>query len=276
MPRTCCGCCQCENTEPFTTNMKTLTIQPRELPKKPAHREFKVEEPEVKIEEPINLKMDHFVHGPWKLTLPRFEEGSTTRPLEIKQPELKEFSDEDYFKITDTGIIMTAPVDGSRTKNTKYPRCEFREMNRDGSRASWDCDKGSHNMQYRFEVLQLPEKKPEVCVCQIHDGSDDIWELRAEGDKLIIQGDPLKHLYTKSEDYVFCCPLKLGKTYSVIVSIDNCTCSISVDMMMVNFKMKNTECYFKAGCYTQANLTNSTPGSAGSVKICYLKANHFY
>ena len=84
--------------------------------------------------------------------------------------------------------MFTAPVDGTTTKNSRYARSELREMNgaEDGA---WSNTSGAHTLVVTQAVTRLPEAKPEAVTTQIHDGSDDVVQIRLESQRLLAQYD---------------------------------------------------------------------------------------
>lgn len=76
----------------------------------------------------------------WKLTLPI---GSTENPIDIHQPELNLFHHITYFYEKSKAVVFIANCGGVTTANSKYPRSELREMNLDGSLASWSAISGT-------------------------------------------------------------------------------------------------------------------------------------
>src|SRR5438132_7711918 len=81
----------------------------------------------------------------FKITLPT---GSSGHPTEVKQPALATFADPLWFRaIGDIGVSFAAPVNGVTTSGSSNPRSELREMNADGSNASWSSTDGkTHTM----------------------------------------------------------------------------------------------------------------------------------
>jgi Alginate lyase len=122
----------------------------------------------------------------WYLTLPTGDEGD---PDTVHQPDLATFSSR-YFALNDTGdgVVFTAPVDGVTTKNSRYPRSELREMN-GPEEAAWSNTSGVHTLTVSQAVTHLPDAKPEAVAAQIHDGNDDVLQIRLEGTRLLAQYD---------------------------------------------------------------------------------------
>lgn len=80
-------------------------------------------------------------------------------------------------------VVFSAPLGGATTSsNTQYSRCEFRELQADGStKAAWDPTSGDHWVEGIYRIYGLSGlQKPGVCVSQAHDASDDTIQVRTE------------------------------------------------------------------------------------------------
>lgn len=252
----CCCCCKCPNK--VETKEPSPVITPLPVPNSQGFTTSSF----------VKEKL-------WNCSLPTQDPSSSSPKVKtITFPELETYSDENY-KITSRGIEMYGPVGGVTTPNSKNPRCEFRELNKDGSKASWDTTKGEHTIDYVFSVLSLPQKKPEICVVQVHDLKDDIFEVRVEGKKVVVEGECLKNLYGDGKN-VFMTNLEMNKPYKVQLKIKDGKCSITIENTVVVFNVRTKGCYFKAGCYTQANLSNDVLGSKGGILVSHLSVNHVY
>ncbi|MCU0788885.1 MAG: polysaccharide lyase family 7 protein, partial [Verrucomicrobia bacterium] len=74
---------------------------------------------------------DHMDLSHWKLTLPVDAAGTAAgHPLEISAAQLSAgYTHPEYFQRgLDGQLIFWCPVTGARTENTKYARCELREV----------------------------------------------------------------------------------------------------------------------------------------------------
>lgn len=205
--------------------------------------------------------LDFISDDVWNLTLPSEIED---KPKVVKFPELNYYNDEDY-QLTKKGILMQAAVDGVTTKNSRYPRCEFRELNKDGSRASWDS-KDVHELKLLIQVLELPPKKPEICICQVHDAEDDVFEIRYEKNQIVVEGDVLKSVIVPDK-------IGLNQDINISISIDNSKTIIKINKFELIFSFTKKNCYFKAGCYTQSNLLHDKTGK-GKVLLKKLWVKH--
>jgi len=147
----------------------------------------------------------------WQLNLPinaNGSRGSSTTSLTITQRSqptpLSRFSLSPWFQtltlIDNTNgeagfdvVSMIATADGAKTSNnTKFARCEFREMNTnlDANRsvvstnlAAWSFFDGMiHQMKVEQAVVRLSENRPRTVAGQIHDYKNDVFMLSIDGE----------------------------------------------------------------------------------------------
>ena len=92
----------------------------------------------------------------WYLTSPT---GVAGDPDTVHQPDLTTYSSP-YFALNDAGdgVVFSAPVDGTTTKNSRYARSELREMN-GAEEAAWSTTSGVHTLVVTQAVTRLPEAK---------------------------------------------------------------------------------------------------------------------
>lgn len=216
----------------------------------------------------------------WKLTLPT---GKAGKPTEVKPPALATYVD-DWFhpNVAGDGATFIAPTDGVTTKNSRYPRCELRELNDDGSLAAWSSTSGAHSMEVELTVDTLPiGSKPHAVIAQIHDRSDDVCVFRLEGNttgdrsvgKLWITDGNKPHGYDVDE-------VRLGERIRVGFFVRNGIIRFTFNGATVAYEQRKavTGCYFKAGCYNQSGgiVTRFPDGSAdfAQVTIYNLHVDH--
>jgi|GEM_PF-5234544 len=190
----------------------------------------------------------------WKLTLPNGKEVLN----------LEGYSNPPYFHLTDS-MVFRAPVNGSTTPNSSYPRSEFREMT-NGKLASWST-KDVRSMYIEQAITAVPKKKRHVVAGQIHDSEDDVIVIRLEFPKLFIDingtdGPVLEPNYV------------LGTKFSVKFETGGGDINIYYNGVFKHTMRKTISgCYFKAGCYTQSNCSKEDDCSVnnyGEVKIYQL------
>lgn len=208
----------------------------------------------------------------WKLNIP--VAGSNGWSKEIKQPELATYSHDDYFHVnaSGNGVVFKAPVEGVTTNGSQYPRSELREMVNEGrDKADWNIGAGNgiHIMEITQAVTHLPDYKKHVVVGQIHDADDDVIVFRLEGKKLWVDHNGNKGaLLTDSYE--------LGTVFTVKFVAGNGKVDSYYNGVLAESYATNAEhCYFKAGMYTQSNLSKGDEaGAYGEAEIYSLSVTH--
>jgi len=205
----------------------------------------------------------------WKITLPIDKDGNKAAD-EIKQPALNSFSLIPYFNLSGDGVAFRAYADGATTDNSGYPRSELREMTNNGQKkASWSNSTGSHAMTVTGAITHLPDVKRQVVAAQIHDASDDVIMIRLENTRLFVEagGENIGDLDTN---------YALGKKFTVKITAQNKKINVYYnDIQKVTYAKNGEGYYFKAGCYTQTNLTKGDRASSyGEVVIYDLHVLH--
>jgi hypothetical protein len=208
----------------------------------------------------------------WKVTLPT---GAAEHPTEITQPALGTHPVAPWFVPTTgcTGLRFRAPVNGVTTSGSGNPRSELREMTNNGAtNASWSSNSGTHTMIINEAVTGLPSVKPHVVAGQIHDAKNDISVFRVEGSNVYVTKGNDSHFALAASNYV------LGTKFEAkFVVTGNVVKAYYNGKLVTTFAASFTSSYFKAGVYTQANCTNSTPCSSsnyGEVTIYGLTVTH--
>ena len=204
----------------------------------------------------------------WKLTIDIEDPNKKDRPLEIVPPELLTFQHPHFINKPEC-ITFKAECGGKTTKNSKYPRSELRELDQ-GKLAAWSINRGTHIMTWTCSVTNLPIKKPQVVVGQIHDGEDDVVEIRHTKDYVEVIHD--SNNYGK-----LITGYKLGDIYTVIMTASKGQITIfsGKTTIAVKTKSKEKDCYFKLGCYTQSNVSKGDAEDAyGEVKVYKIKVEH--
>jgi hypothetical protein len=203
----------------------------------------------------------------WSLTLPT---GASGNPEDITPSKLPTFSNK-YFQLNGkrNGVIFNAPVGGVTTKNSKYPRSELREMTGE-EKAAWSNTSGTHTLIAREAILAVPPVKPEIVTAQIHDGGDDVIQIRLEGKKLMVQYNDGKSEVPIDTNY------KLGKVFDVKIVAANSKIEVYYNgKKKADIAKSGTGWYFKAGAYLQSNTEKGdTTGAPGKVAIYGLKVSH--
>ncbi|WP_083752476.1 chondroitinase-B domain-containing protein [Saccharothrix sp. ALI-22-I] len=206
----------------------------------------------------------------WYIGLPIGEDES---PTNVEQPELDTYEIDPWFTTTPDcdAVQFRAGVDGVTTSGSSYPRSELREMN-GTSKASWSSTSGTHTMVVEQAITALPEDKPHVVAGQIHDASDDVSVFRLEGGNLYITNGDTSHHKLVTSNYV------LGTKFQAKFVISGGQIKAYYNgVLQTTISKSFSGGYFKAGAYTQANCTNSSPcsgGNYGEVKIYGLSVTH--
>ncbi|HEX3731542.1 MAG TPA: polysaccharide lyase family 7 protein [Mycobacteriales bacterium] len=214
---------------------------------------------------------DVFDLSTWKLQLP---DGSS----EHSYPELASYTDKN-FRLDDAGrgIMFRATVGGSTTPNSSYPRSELREMN-GASEAAWNAKSGTHTLSVKQAVTELPPVKPQVVTAQIHDASDDIVEVLADG--LHAKGKVALCVRYGGKEQPTCLDdnYTLGTQYALDIMVASGKIAISYNgQKKLEFDVAGSGSgyYFKTGCYTQSNPDKGdAPDAAGEVVIYDAKVTH--
>ena len=136
-------------------------------------------------------------------------------PDTIENPKLAKFTNE-FFKLDDTrdGVVFTAR--GRRRHHEEQPLPALRAAGDERQREGLveQHQRHAHPRRVRGDH-QGARAKPEVVGAQIHDGSDDVMQIRLEGQKLMVQYDDGKSETVIDPNYV------LGTPYNVrIVAAD--------------------------------------------------------
>jgi hypothetical protein len=214
-----------------------------------------------------NLPADVINLGYWYLTLPTGQQGS---PDTIENPTLEKFTN-DFFKLNPTrdGVVFSAHGDGVTTKNSHYPRSELREMN-GGEKASWSNTSGSHTLDVCEAITKVPSAKPEVVAAQIHDGADDVLQIRLEGKNLMVQYNDGKSEAIIDPNYV------LGTPYNVRIIAANSKVDVLYNgQKKAELPLSGSGWYWKVGAYVQSNSTKGDgAGSVGEVTVYSLNCVH--
>lgn len=211
----------------------------------------------------------------WKVTLPT-PIGSTGDPDEVKQPSLDNFEKPSYFYTACPGpvVVFNAPVNGATTSGSGYPRSELREMKKSNptQETAWNSGSGTHTLEGELAFTHLPGGKPHVVGMQIHGADDDFTVLRLEGSTL----------YATKGDDTHNKTLMTGYSLGTYIKVKMVASSAGVkyyinDVLKGTVSGTSNGCYFKAGCYTQANdsgESGKTGTGYGEVRYKSVKVTH--
>jgi hypothetical protein len=207
----------------------------------------------------------------WSLTLP-IDTNTNGIADEILQPQLATFQKPPYFLTNSAGngLVFIAPCGGVTTKGSQYPRSELREMATQGlERAAWSTTNGTHTLEIIQAVNHLPVVKPQIVIGQIHNAIRDQLTFRLQNHDLLID-----HLGVKSP--LSTTPYQLGDVFSVkFVAHDGKVDCYFNGQFVQSLPVEADGCYFKAGCYTQSNVSKGDASDAyGEVVIYGLSVTH--
>jgi Alginate lyase len=195
----------------------------------------------------------------WKINLP-------TRNQQVTQPQLASFEDSAFQVVA--AVQFTATCGGEAQPGSKYARSELREMNPDGSNAAWSTTSGTATMEITQRITHLPVAKPALVCGQIHND-----------DYLILVELDAKNLYVRYRDAtagVLDDDYQLGTFFDLKVQVTGGYVDVYYNgAHKVHQPMKETGCYFKAGCYVQSSTqTGDLPTAYGQVEISQLTITH--
>ena len=108
-----------------------------------------------------------------------------------------------------------------------------------------------------------------MVAAQIHDDSDDVLQIRLEGQKLMVQYDDGKSEQIIDPDYT------LGTPYHVrIVAADSKVDVLYNGEKKAELPLTGSGWYFKVGAYVQANGESGDANSVGAVTVYALNVDH--
>jgi Alginate lyase len=197
----------------------------------------------------------------WYLTLPTGHSGA---PDTVRQPALAGYSSP-FFQLDQgrDGVVFTSNAGGVTTANSTYPRSELREM--DGDKlASWSDTSGTHTLEVRQAVAELPKVKPELVTAQIHDTESDVIEIRLEGNRLVGRYADGKKEFVVDPDYV------LGTPYDLRMVAAGGRIDVWYNGGHVGgVAQSGSGWYFKTGSYLQSNTERGDAANAVGKVVLY-------
>jgi hypothetical protein len=215
--------------------------------------------PKKEVFRPMRLRPAQVVDlRQWKIGLP------TT--AEINNPKLESYSDPSFQAVQ--AVQFTVHCGDKAQPGSNYPRSELREMNADGSNASWSSTSGTHTMELTQRITHLPVVKPSLICGQIHN-ADYLILVQLTGKTLAVRYvDDVAGVL--DEDY------QLGTSFDMKVVAANGYVDVYYNgVLKVHQEMAKTGCYFKAGCYLQSSTATGDVATAyGQVEISDLTISH--
>lgn len=193
--------------------------------------------------------------------------GFSTGHTDIQPDPLKTYVNSPYYTMNSTGTAVQFQVfmnGGKTSANTKYPRSELREYATGSTttKAAWSGSSGRHIMRGKSKVMHFAPEKPEVCVAQAHDASDDILMIHVTGSSAT--GPQTWRIKVKGETVAT--PLTnvaLGQEVSWEFDINNGALTVKLNGATVHTSNPGygAGCYFKVGEYAQQNSTDQSNAS---------------
>lgn len=209
--------------------------------------------------------------------------GKPSGHVDVDPNALKTYVESPYYTMnsTSSAVHFQCPMNGGRTStNTKYPRCELREYatGSTSTKASWNGTSGRHIMRGRSKVTHYAPIKCETVVAQIHDGSDDRLQIRAEASsatgsqtwRLSINGTEVDDLISS---------VSLGQEVQWEIDVNGGALTVRINGVTAytgNPGLPSSGCYFKVGQYSQQNSTDQANSSSeyGSSELRDLFVSH--
>lgn len=206
----------------------------------------------------------------WKITLPVAKPGSGVA-MEITQPALGSYENNLYFYASGNTVVLRANAGGATTSGSGYPRSELREMYGGGAHeASWSTTIGTSTMVVNQAVTHLPVVKPEVITAQVHDSNDDVIVVKLTGPHHLYAEHNSTKLGDLDTNY------NLGSFFTVsIIAAGGHIIILYNGIQKVDYPIASSGDYFKAGCYTQSNVSKGDAADAyAEVQIRSLSFTH--
>jgi hypothetical protein len=196
----------------------------------------------------------------WKLNLP-------TNNQQVTQPALASFYD-DAFRVVEA-VQFTVTCGEEPQPGSKFPRSELREMNADGSNASWSTTSGVHKMELTQRITHLPVVQPKLVCGQIHSVTDYLILVVLNGQQLYVK-------YKNTVAGILNENYQLGTYFDMTIQVERGYVDVFYNgAHLVHQAMTEDQCYFKAGCYLQSNTSlGDLPTAYGQVEITSLTVSH--
>ncbi|WP_207282877.1 polysaccharide lyase family 7 protein [Pseudomonas sp. FW300-N2F2] len=211
----------------------------------------------------------------WNITLP------VQTPAQVVATKAMPALKNKYFDNDGQRIVFWAPVTGSHTGKSEYPRSELRETSKDGKLRNWRYNSGTHALKGSLAVNQVPSEG-RVVVAQIHakDAPTPLLKLvyrYAKGTGNIDVEYRVKPKDQKSPviytvpnvplNKAFSYSLQMDKQGKLSVLIGSTGKQVTLDPSWYGYDF-----YFKAGVYTLDNKGYSNEG--GKVTYTKLDVSH--
>lgn len=211
----------------------------------------------------------------WNITLP------VQTPAQVVATKAMPTLKNKYFDNDGQRIVFWAPVTGSHTGKSEYPRSELRETGKDGKLRNWRYNSGTNTLKGTLAVNQVPSEG-RVVVAQIHakDAPTPLLKLvyrYAKGTGNLDVEYRVKPKDKKSPviytvpnvplNKAFSYSLQMDKQGKLSVLIGSTGKQVTLDPSWYGYDF-----YFKAGVYTLDNVGYASEG--GKVTYTKLDVSH--
>jgi hypothetical protein len=134
--------------------------------------------------------------------------------------------------------------------------------------AAWSNTSGTHTLDVCEAITKVPRAKPEVVAAQIHDGKDDVLQIRLEGKRLMVQHDDGEAQEVIDPDYT------LGTPYHVRIVAANSKVEVHYNgEKKADLPLSGEGWYWKVGAYVQSNSEKGDGADAVGEVAVYSLAN---
>ncbi len=185
----------------------------------------------------------------------------------MTQPTLSGFHDP-AFRVIEA-VQFTVACGDQADPGSVFPRSELREMNPDGSNASWSTTSGTHRLDLVQRVTHLPVVRPKLVCGQIH-------SVTAYLILVVLDGHLLYVKYKNGIAGVLDENYQLGTYFELSLQASAGYVDVFYNgAHLVHQAMVEDQCYFKAGCYLQSNTSmGDLPTAWGQVEITSMAISH--
>lgn len=212
----------------------------------------------------------------WSLTIPEQVPAQV-----ISTQALKTGYQDRYFYRAGNGAVFWAPVTGTHTKGSKYPRSELRETYSDGEQRNWYYKDAMNELSAELTVKQVPSQG-RIVIGQIHskDSSKPFLKIlykQVSGTGYVYLELRKKPGDSKSPTVMTYKGMPLGASFKYEIDLaKNGELQVDINGLVHTSKIDSAwakkRLYFKAGVYTLDNKGSSSEG--GRVEFHDLWVSH--
>jgi poly(beta-D-mannuronate) lyase len=194
----------------------------------------------------------------WTIMLPTGSQGDPDNRYVIGE------TIPDVLFVRDGGVVFQANAGGFHSPNSKFARCEAREMKDDDwTKAAWKSSE-SHSLEcdLAIDVSGLAKRK-RINGMQIHDGGDDVCQIMVDGTKLQLAHDDGRSFELIDDNYT-------GERFTCRIAVANNRIKVFYNgAQKVDIPKSGSGWFWKMGCYLQSDVPNhhEDPDATGAVTI---------